>query len=73
VYDENVYSAVRTGALNKAVYASSLKGYKNQSVYAVSGKSRCLSQVNTNHINKVWAELTVVNIKRLVYHVTGRL
>ena len=36
-------------------------GYKNQSVYAVSGTSRCLfSDKNTKHINTVWAERAVV-------------
>ena len=35
-------------------------GYKNQSVYAVSGTSRCFFQINTKHINTVWAERTVV-------------
>ena len=34
-------------------------GSKNQSVYAVSGTCHC-SQINTKHINTVWAELTVV-------------
>jgi hypothetical protein len=34
-------------------------GYKNQSVYAVSGTTRC-SQINTKHKNTVWAERTVV-------------
>jgi len=35
-------------------------GYKSQSVYAVSGTSRCLFSHNTKHINTVWAERTVV-------------
>ena len=35
-------------------------GYKNQSVYGVSGTSRCFSQINTKHINTVWAERRVV-------------
>jgi hypothetical protein len=35
-------------------------GYKNQSVYDVSGTSSCFSQIITKHINTVWAERTVV-------------
>ena len=31
------------------------------------------SQINTKHINTVWAERTVLNVKLLVHHVTGRL
>jgi len=35
-------------------------GYKKQSVYSVSGTSRRFSQINTKHVNTVWAERTVV-------------
>ena len=31
------------------------------------------SQINTKHINTVWAERTTVECKVLVHHVTGRL
>ena len=31
------------------------------------------SQINTKHINTVWAEHTVVEFKLVVHHVTGRL
>jgi hypothetical protein len=34
-------------------------GYRNQSVYDVSGTSHC-SQINTKHINKLWTERTIV-------------
>jgi len=47
--DPSPYRAVKTFHL----------GYTNQSVYAVSGTS---SQINTKHINTVWAERTVVAI-----------
>jgi hypothetical protein len=33
-------------------------GYKNQSVHALSGTSRCLF---SKHINTVWAESTIVD------------
>ena len=31
------------------------------------------SQINTKHINTLWAERKLLNVKLLVYHVTGRL
>jgi hypothetical protein len=49
-------------------------GYKNQTVYGVSGTSSFLSQTDTKHINTVWAKRTVVKISNLlVYPVTNRL
>jgi hypothetical protein len=48
-------------------------GYKNQSVFYVSGTSRC-SQTNTKHIYTVWAEHTIVKMFNLFSHpVTSRL
>jgi len=44
-------------------------GYKNQSVAQVA----VCSQINTKHINTVWAERTVVECKLVVQHVTSRL
>jgi hypothetical protein len=35
-------------------------GYRIQSVYAVSGTLAACPQINTKHINTVWAERTVV-------------
>jgi hypothetical protein len=35
-------------------------GYKNLSVYGVSGTSRCLFSDKYKHINTVWTERTVV-------------
>jgi hypothetical protein len=31
------------------------------------------SQINTKHINTVWAELQLLNAKLLVHHITSRL
>ena len=31
------------------------------------------SQINTKHINTLWAEPKLLNVKLLVHHVTGRL
>jgi hypothetical protein len=31
------------------------------------------SQINTKHINTVWAQGTILNVKLVVHHVTGRL
>ena len=31
------------------------------------------SQINTKHINTMWAERKLLNVELLVHHVTGRL
>jgi hypothetical protein len=31
------------------------------------------SQINTKHINTVWAESTILNVKLVVHHVTSKL
>jgi len=31
------------------------------------------SQINKKHINTVWAELQLLNVKQAVHHVTSRL
>ena len=49
-------------------------GYKNQSVYAVSGTSSCLfSDKYKTHKYSVWQNVQLLNVKLLVLHVTGRL
>ena len=49
-------------------------GYKNQSVYDVSGTSRCLfSKKYKTHKYSVGQSVQLLNVKLLVHHVTGRL
>ena len=49
-------------------------GYKNQSVYAVSGTSRCLfSDKHKTHKYSVGQSVQLFNVKLAVRHVTGRL
>jgi hypothetical protein len=40
-------------------------GYKNQSVYAVSGTRRCLFSHKSKHTNSVWAERTNVECETI--------
>jgi len=70
---KSVYSAVRTGALNKAYLLRDAPtravntfhlGYKNQSVYGVSGTSHCLfSDKYKTHKLQCGQNIQLLNVK----------
>ena len=48
-------------------------GYKNQSVYAVSGTSRCLFSDKYKTHKQCGQNVQLLDVKLLVHHVTSRL
>ena len=48
-------------------------GYKNQSVYAVSGTSRCLFSDKYKTHKYSWQSVQLLNVKLVVHHVISRL